>query len=546
MPDRYLGRTIGKYRVTRHLGTGAFSWVYEAVDLDLEIPVALKILRPEFAGLPEAESRFRREAATAARLRHPNIVTVRDVGLVDGAAFVAMDLHPLTLGRRLSLVGRLPESECVRLGIGIAAALAVAHANGVIHRDIKPDNILLDADGEAVVADFGLARALAASASASSTNQVQGTPHYFSPEQARGHDLDGRSDLYALGITLFRAATGRLPFEGDDWYAVAREHIETPAPSPRTVVATLSPEFDALVLRLLAKDPGARFPNAVAAIDAMAALPTAPMQAANLSRLGSNTIEAFRTPLARRPRAPFVAAAVIALVLSVWSIWNRQATGPGELPTSSVGLDSVTDSSLRTTVPRADSATGADSVRDLPTGSRTDSAVATGREPGATRQSPAPPRTARLEISATEHADVYVDNRLVGRQRWSGEVAPASRIAVRAVLADAPISCASALADTVLTQVRAGQRLAIELTVRPCAGVRFDIQPRDARVAIRPLDGGRPLETRADSAVALSLPVGRYEVRTSAPRCITIVDTLNVVRSTDGSMVSRRLRLLCS
>jgi hypothetical protein len=134
--------------------------------------VGLRILRPEFAGEDLAEERFRREAATAARLRHQNIVTVRDVGVVDGAAFVAMDLHPLTLERRLALAGRLPETECVRLGIGIAAALAVAHASGIIHRDIKPDNILLDGDGEAIVADFGLARALASGVSASSTHQV--------------------------------------------------------------------------------------------------------------------------------------------------------------------------------------------------------------------------------------------------------------------------------------------------------------------------------------------------------------------------------------
>ena len=202
MPDRYLGRQIGKYRVTRLLGTGAFAWVFEAIDRDLEIPVALKILRPEFAGDPDAEARFRREAATAAGLRHANIVVVRDVGLASGASFVAMDLLPWSVGARLRENGKLSESDVIRIGIDVAAALAVAHAANVIHRDIKPDNILLGADGEAIVADFGLARALASPAAISATNTVTGTPHYFSPEQARGRTLDGRSDLYSLGVTL--------------------------------------------------------------------------------------------------------------------------------------------------------------------------------------------------------------------------------------------------------------------------------------------------------------------------------------------------------
>jgi hypothetical protein len=155
-------------------------------------------------------------------------------------------------------------------------------------------------------------------------------------------------------------------------------------------------------------------------------------------------------------------------------------------------------------------------------------------------------RFARLEVVTADSADVYIDNRRVGRGSWSGEHAPATRLAIRSVLADAPISCTSAMHDTVLTQVKAGQRLSVSLPVRPCIEVRFDVRPRDARVAIRPLDGGRPLETRADSALALSLPVGRYEVRTSAPRCITITDTLAAFATLDGTPVSRRLRLLCS
>lgn len=532
MPERYLGRTIGKYRVTRHLGTGAFSWVYEAVDQDLEIPVALKILRPEFAGQEAAESRFRREAATAARLRHPNIVTVRDVGQVEGAAFVAMDLHPLTLGRRLLLVGHLPETDCVRLGIGIAAALAVAHASQVIHRDIKPDNILLDAEGDAVVADFGLARALAASASQSATNQVQGTPHYFSPEQARGQDLDGRSDLYSLGVTLYRSATGHLPFEGDDWYAIARHHIET-APRPlRELAPELTPAFESLVLRLLAKDPAARFANAVQVVDALAALPTAPDRSTALPRLGSHTIEAFRPAGSKRPRMAMSAATLVVAALLLWqTLGSRQNALPNTPPSSERPVPADTLGASAPVRPMDSTAARPGVADSLPAP----------RDPATRRAAVPVPLMARLEVSASDSAQIYVDNRLVGSGRWSGDHAPASRIPVRAVVANAPISCTTALRDTVLTQIKAGQRISVELAVRSCAVVRYRVEPRDARVAFVTLDGGRSVETRADSAVSLSLPVGRYLLRISAPRCVTFADTVLVQRGGGEAAVPRKL-----
>lgn len=531
MPERYLGRTIGKYRVIRHLGTGAFSWVYEAVDQDLEIPVALKILRPEFAGQAVAEGRFRREAATAAKLRHPHIVTVRDVGLVDGAAFVAMDLYPLTLGRRLTLVGRLPEADVVRLGIGIAAALAVAHASQIVHRDIKPDNILLDANGEAVVADFGLARALAASTSVADTNAVQGTPHYFSPEQARGHDIDGRSDLYALGVTLYRAATGFLPFEGDDWYAIARQHVETPPPPPRSRVPDLSPEFEALLLRLLAKDPAHRYASALHVVDALAALPSAPETSAAHPRLGTETVESFR-PSPPAPSRVWPVAAVLLISVVGWMIWERQQGS--RPPASPPQVRAVTDTeSQRPSVDRV-----------VPPPVTADSSVAAVASPARPRPSPAVPRTVHLDIATSDSAAIYVDNRQVGFARWSGDIPPASRLAVRAVLADASTSCTTALRDTVLTGLRAGQRIQLDFTVRACAVVRYRVQPRDARVQFVPLDGGRSYETRADSVESYSLPVGRYLMRISAPYCIVFSDTVVVTRNGSSVVVPRKL--VCS
>jgi serine/threonine-protein kinase len=544
VPDRYLGRSIGKYRVTRLLGTGAFSWVYEAVDQDLEIPVALKVLRPEFAGQDAAETRFRREAAMAARLRHPNIVTVRDVGQVEGAVFVAMDLHPLTLGRRLALMGRLPETECVRLGLGVAAALAVAHASGVVHRDIKPDNILLDDNGDAVVADFGLARALAGASSVSATNQVLGTPQYFSPEQARGLELDGRSDLYALGVTLFRCATGHVPFDGADWYAIARQHIEEPPPSLRVQAPEITPEFDAVVQRLLAKDPSARFANAVQLVDAMAALPTAPERSTSLPRVGASTIDAFRpahAPSRARLLVPAVALGALAIWIGVSAPWRDQGVTP---PVPSAGADTM---AVATPGTRPDSlGLGGDTSMPLtvPTPARPDTSRG-GRTPATSAPTPPRERTAHLELIAPDSALLYVDNRQVGVGRWSGEHAPASRIAVRAVFGDAAENCRTASRDTTL-RARAGDRVVVQLEVRDCVGVRFEVRPREARVSMQPLDGGMAVETRADSASALLMPTGRYEVRVSAPRCFSYVDSLLVRRQPQGAPLFVRAVLECS
>ncbi len=534
MPDRYLGRTIGKYRVTRLLGTGAFAWVYEAVDQDLEIAVALKVLRPEFAGQDTAEGRFRREAATAARLRHPNIVTVRDVGQIDGTAFVAMDLYPVTLGRRLALVERLPEAEAVRLGIGIAAALTVAHASQIIHRDIKPDNILIDGDGEAVVADFGLARALTDSSSMSATNQVLGTPHYFSPEQARGQELDGRSDLYALGVTLYRAVTGRVPFEGDDWYAVARQHIEDIPLPPRTMVPELSTEFEQVILRLLAKSPDERFGSALQVVDALAALPSAPEPGIAARRLGSYTLDAFRHPGRRRPwRWVAVALAGIGLA-SVWGVrqWNARST---VFPAPPAILSPPADSGPVVSTPT--DTVGGQSPAPVPP-----------PDAPAPQKAVRPPRpaskVAHLELSAPGVAEIFVDNELVGVGTWAGDRPITAPITLRAALPQASSACQSAVFDTVLSTLSAGQLVVLEMPVRDCATVRYIIQPRDARVSFIPLDGGRTRELRADSAASLSLPLGRYLLRIAAPRCSTFQDTINVIRTSESADISRSL--ICS
>ncbi|MDQ6827456.1 MAG: serine/threonine protein kinase, partial [Gemmatimonadota bacterium] len=218
MPDRYVGRHLGRFRIDELVGAGGFAWVYRGWDPELDIPVALKVLKPQFAGDEAFESRFRREALTASHLRHPNIIRILGVGRDADAVYFAMDYVPQNLTARLRVMKTLPEPLLAQIGIDVAAGLAFAHREGVVHRDVKTDNILFDDHGNALVADFGIARASSVVNEETATNMVVGTPQYFSPEQARGLALDGRSDIYSLGVTLYRAATGMLPFTGDDWY----------------------------------------------------------------------------------------------------------------------------------------------------------------------------------------------------------------------------------------------------------------------------------------------------------------------------------------
>jgi serine/threonine protein kinase len=171
--------------------------------------------------------------------------------------YFAMELYPASLATALAQ-GPLPEPQLLSITRDVAEALAFAHAQGVVHRDIKPDNILLGADGRAVVSDFGIARAVSGYVSATGVNMTIGTPHYLSPEQAQGRPLDGRSDLYSLGITLYKAATGDLPFKSKDWYELARMHVEEAPAPPRQGHPDLSKKLERIILRLLAKHPDDR------------------------------------------------------------------------------------------------------------------------------------------------------------------------------------------------------------------------------------------------------------------------------------------------
>ncbi|MGH9259449.1 MAG: serine/threonine-protein kinase, partial [Acidimicrobiales bacterium] len=195
---------------------------------------------------------------------HANIIRIRSVAKAGDKVYFAMDLCADSLGARLARDGAVPEPDLLRIAMDIAQGLGFAHSQGVIHRDLKPDNVLLRTDGSAVLTDFGIARAASGYATSTGVNMTIGTPHYLSPEQAQGRALDHRVDFYALGVTLFKAATGEVPFTSTDWFELARMHVEDPPPSLRKKRSTVSKRFERVVLKCLAKHPDDRYQNAAA------------------------------------------------------------------------------------------------------------------------------------------------------------------------------------------------------------------------------------------------------------------------------------------
>jgi tRNA A-37 threonylcarbamoyl transferase component Bud32 len=252
-----------RYTLVELLGDGGMAEVYLAHDNSLDRRVALKVLRERYADDEEFVERFRREALNAAALNHPGIVQVYDRGRTeDGAFYMAMEYVPGgTLKERMKAEGSLDPHEAADLASQVAEALAVAHERGIVHRDVKPQNVLLAASGEAKVSDFGIARA-ASSETMTQTNAVLGTLAYMSPEQVRGERVGPASDLYSLGVLLYEMLTGELPYRGDDPIATAMKRLEGEPPHPREKNPAVPGALDALVVRLLAKDPGDRHAGA--------------------------------------------------------------------------------------------------------------------------------------------------------------------------------------------------------------------------------------------------------------------------------------------
>ena len=255
-----IGETLsGRFRIERLLGRGGMSSVWQAYDEELGRPVAIKLLHARRLESADSVDRFEREARTLALLAHPGIVTVIDRGETDGRPFIVCELvDGHDLHERISLEGRLPLAEALAIAVQVAAALDYAHKRGVVHRDVKPHNVLLTADGHAKLTDFGIARVEDAPA-LTNPGRVLGTGDYVAPEQAQGHALDGRADIYSLGAMLYHCLTSVPPYRGASFVEIAEQHLRAPVPSVQSRRPEVSDGVEALVARALAKRPDDRF-----------------------------------------------------------------------------------------------------------------------------------------------------------------------------------------------------------------------------------------------------------------------------------------------
>lgn len=330
-----------RYRIQDKIASGGMGSVYRALDEKLGREVAIKILAPNLAEDSSFVERFRREARAAAGLRHPNIANVFDAGEGDGCHFIVMELaEGRDLARVLREEGPLDHERAIQVLDQICLALGHAHSAGIIHRDVKPANVIVSDAGSVKVTDFGIARA-ADDSKLTATGSVLGTAHYISPEQAEGKPLSSTSDIYSLGIVMFETLTGALPFTGDSLMAVAMRHINDPMPLPSSIDSKVPPALDRIVERATRKDPSTRYADAFEMHqDLSSALhpgdgATAVLPAAATTAAATTAVEPTVWPipgdrwdpnsLGRKVLLVFGGLAVIALGLLVWRLAAAEA-----------------------------------------------------------------------------------------------------------------------------------------------------------------------------------------------------------------------------
>jgi predicted Ser/Thr protein kinase len=358
-----------RYELEELVGTGGMSTVFRAHDRQLERRVAIKILHEHYAEDPEYLERFRREARAVARLSHPNIVTVIDRGDDGGRQYIVFEhVEGENLKELVVRSGRLPVRRALELALDVANGLAFAHDHGLVHRDVKPQNVLLSREGEVKVTDFGIARSLHVEHGVTQTGTVLGTGEYLAPEQASGKQVSPATDVYSLGVVLWELLAGDVPFVGENFVAVALRHVNEPPPSLRERRPDVTPRLEAAVDRALAKDPGQRFPSMAAfAKELRACLAEAegdvpPPPAPDDLELTRVTPPApaspARAPARRRARPParsrrrplwyallalLVAGAAFAAVVLLGGVDHHGGSGGGGSPGAAVHLQGVGD-----------------------------------------------------------------------------------------------------------------------------------------------------------------------------------------------------------
>jgi serine/threonine protein kinase/ribosomal protein S27AE len=259
--DELVGTTLGHCVIRGLLGEGGMAAVYRAYQASLDREVAIKVLPIAFGHDQSFADRFNREARAMARLSHPNIVTIHDAGEDQGRLYIVMAYIPGgTLKDRMA--GPLDLREVVRVVNGLAQALSYAHERGIVHRDVKPVNVLMDTDGRPILSDFGIVKVMTEREGLTRAGAGVGTPEYMSPEQCRGGPVDARADIYALGVLVFEMLTGRTPFEADNYTAIAHAHIYEQPPLPSRLNPRISPAVQAVILKALNKQPQDRFQHA--------------------------------------------------------------------------------------------------------------------------------------------------------------------------------------------------------------------------------------------------------------------------------------------
>jgi len=358
-----IGETVGPYKITSYLGQGGMATIYRAKQLTLDRDVALKVIHPALKDDQSFILRFKREASIVAKLNHPNIVPVYDFGEFEGVSYIVMRFIEGQTLKDVLTDQKLGTKQILDILRPVADALAYAHSRGVLHRDVKPSNVLIDTEGNVYLADFGLARIAQSNESTLSQEMIIGSPQYISPEQGKGEQADERSDIYSLAVVVYEMFTGRVPFAGDTPYTTILGHINDPLPLPRQYNPKMSPAVEQVIVKALAKDKEKRFRTVrefMRALDNAARgpvddnEPAAPIMIAPSKPVTANPITEilarFRGGFEDRQPIAFLAAGIVALCFLLACVVGASFFFRGSIP-SLAGI--LPGSAPTRTIPRA-------------------------------------------------------------------------------------------------------------------------------------------------------------------------------------------------